>query len=99
MAKEMMDIGIDDREDLAFLAGDLSITESTAAHQKQLIFNNKGDFKQNPTICVGVFEYLEDEGSQNLIRQISVEFSKDGMDVKRVSIDRDGVIKSDAVYN
>jgi hypothetical protein len=96
--KNLIDIELDASEDLQIAGGDFALGESTDEHQKQLIFNNKGDFKQNPTVCVGAFGFLDDESKQNLIRQISVEFTKDGMDVKGVSLSREGIINSNAVY-
>jgi hypothetical protein len=98
MATKMIDIGLTDTADAAIAAGDFTTTESTGQHQKQLILNNKGDFKQNPSLCVGVFEYFDDEQMQNLVRAISVEFTKDGMNVKSVLLDQAGVINTDAYY-
>jgi hypothetical protein len=98
MARQMIDIALDEQEDVAISSGDFVFTESTAQHQRQLILNNKGDFKQNPTSCVGAFDYLHDEDYQALIRAMSIEFSKDGMDVKRVLIGANGVVNSDAFY-
>jgi hypothetical protein len=99
MAKKMMDIGLDDSEDLAIDHGDFIYTESTAQHQQQLILNNKGDFKENPTIGVGAFEYFNDEGFQGLLRGISIEFSRDGMDTAAVNLKPDGTINTVAVYH
>ena len=82
MTKDMHDIALNDVEDLATIGGDFITGESTAQHQRQLILNNKGDFKQNPTICVGAATFIDDEGAQNLVRNISIEFLKDGMEVK-----------------
>ena len=101
MARLMNDIGlvpVDGGEDLAIVAGDFVVVESTAQHQSQLILNNKGEFKQNPSICVGAFDYLDGEGYGDLIKEISREFAGDGMDVKGVALGGDGVIKSDAFY-
>ena len=101
MATEMIDIGmksVTGGEDLVVIAGDFTAVESTPMHQQQLILNNKGDFKQNPTIGVGAFDFLDDENFQNLTRTISVEFTKDGMDVKSVALSPNGTIKSDAYY-
>ena len=94
----MIDIGLANDDDLLIVSGDFSAKECTAQHQRQLILNNKGDFKQNPTACVGVLDYMHDEHFQELIRAISVEFSRDGMDVKSVRISRTGDIISDAYY-
>ena len=98
MARPMIVIGLDASDDLEIATGDFVVVESTAQHQRQLILNNKGDFKQNPTISVGVLNYMDDENFQQLIRAISVEFARDGMDVKRVALAKDGVVKSDAYY-
>lgn len=98
MAKQMMDIELDANEDITIQGGDFVIDESTAQHQRQLLLNNKGDFKQNPTICVGVVKYMDDESVSNLIRAISIEFARDGMDVQSVAMTSAGVIKSDAYY-
>ena len=98
MARQMRDIGLDSSEDLEINAGDFIAGENTAQHQRQLIFNGNGDFKQTPTICVGAFGYLDDEHFQELMRKISLEFSKDGMDVKKVSLNIDGIIDTDAYY-
>ncbi len=94
----MMDICLDDSEDVTIQHDDFVIDESTAQHQRQLILNNKGDFKQNPTIGVGVFEYYDDEHMRDLIRAVSIEFSRDGMDVQSIRLDADGVLKSNAFY-
>jgi hypothetical protein len=98
MARQMMDICLDDSEDVTIQHGDFVVDESTAQHQRQLILNNKGDFKQNPTIGVGVFEYYDDEHMRDLIRAVSIEFSRDGMDVQSIRLDADGVLKSNAFY-
>jgi hypothetical protein len=98
MARQMMDMALDSNEDIDIQNGDFTIAESTAQHQRQLIFNNKGDFKENPSICAGVFQYFDDERLQNLVRAVTVEFNRDGMDVTEVTLKPDGTINSVAVY-
>jgi hypothetical protein len=98
MARSMNDIGLNENEDLDISTGDFSIVESTAIHQQQLILNNKGDFKQNPTICVNAASYFDDENFQGLVRAISVEFTRDGMDVAEVSLKKNAGIKTSATY-
>ena len=97
MAKQMTDIFLAD-DDLTVTAGDLATGECTAQHQELLILNNKGDFKENPTICVGAVSYFDDERYQGLIRAISIEFTRDGMEVDGVSLTANGTVKSRAVY-
>lgn len=98
MAKRMMDLALSEVEDVQVGNGDFGIVESTAQHQRQLILNNKGDFKQFPTVCVGAFNYLHDEHVRNLARAISTEFARDGMDVKEVKVEKNGAISSNASY-
>jgi hypothetical protein len=98
MAKQMTDITLDVTEDLTISAGDFSLKENTAQHQQQLILNNNGDFKQSPMLCVGAIDYLDDENFQELMRKISREFIQDGMDVKRVELSPEGIVKTDAYY-
>jgi hypothetical protein len=99
MAKQMTDIGLDDSEELTIISGDFIVAESTAQHQQQLLLNTKGDFKENPTVCVGALGYMDDEHFQGLIRAVNIEFTRDGMEVAEVTISPEGVIKSDAVYS
>lgn len=94
----MIDIGLDDTEDLMISSGDFIATESTAQHQRQLLLNTKGDFKQFPTIGAGIATYIADDGVQNMIRAISIEFARDGMEVKSIVASANGIIKSNAYY-
>ena len=98
MAKQMIDVGLNDDEDLKITAGDFSVEESTAQHQQQLLLNGKGDFKENPTLCVSAFSYLDDEHFQGLIRAVNIEYTKDGMEIRKVTLLPNGTINSDAVY-
>lgn len=98
MAKQMEDIGLDAAEDLHILSGDFAVTENTPCHQQQLLLNNKGDFKERPTVCVGVFSYIDDENYRGLIRAVNIEFTRDGMEVGSIDIQADGTVVSDAVY-
>lgn len=98
MAKKMIDISLDTGFDVAITNGDFSLEESTAQHQQQLIVNNKGDFKQDPAMCVGAVNYFDDEHFYGLIRAVSIAFSRDGMDVKSIKLSQSGMINSDAFY-
>ena len=92
------DILLDENFDLQIANGDLVVGESTYQHQKILLFADKGQFKQNPTIGVGSRRYLETSKPDEFAREIRLEFYGDGMDVKTVSIDDNLEIKIDAEY-
>jgi len=97
MARLQNDIALDGNKTLRVANGDFVITESTAEHQTQLIINAKGDFKENPLVCIGAFGYLNDEDDGGLLRETSRQFAMDGMDVSSVT-KKGTVIKTEAVY-
>lgn len=81
------DILLDENDDLLIENGDFVIGESTLQHQRLLLLCNKGEFKENPTRCIGLNRYLESNDAQALAREIDVDFSKDGMKVSKIVID------------
>jgi hypothetical protein len=94
----MMDIGFDTDGDLLIRGGDFVVVESTGEHQKQLILLDKGEIKDNPTVGVGAFGYIDNEELDQLPGAIAVEFARDGMDVVRVALDKAGNVQADALY-
>lgn len=97
MARQQIDIQLMDDGDAAIVNGDFGMVESTARHQEQLLLNDKADFKSTPTIAVGMFNYLDDEGPAELIRAMSQQFSQDGMLVNSITT-TNGKIVTDAAY-
>jgi hypothetical protein len=85
MAREMMDIRLDDDEDLDTSTGDFRTVESTYKHQQNLLLNAKGDFKESPTVCVATNEFIDGEGKAELQREIKRQFVNDGMTVHDLS--------------
>ncbi len=98
MATRMMDLAVTSDGDVWVGSGDFGIVESTSAHQKELLLNNPDEYRQNPGICVGVWNFMDDENFFDLIRQISLRFARDGMQVNSIRVDAAGVIVSDAYY-
>lgn len=94
----MNDILLDINYDLQIENGDLVTGNSDEQHQQLLLVCNKGDFKENPTICVGVERWLKDEDDvSGLLGEIKSEFEKDGMKVNSVLL-TDGKLDIDASY-
>lgn len=95
-------IVIDDKaadiDDLHIVNGDFGVGESALQHQRHLLLSEKGDYKENATIGVGLFGYLIDDNSSAMLRAVVQEFSRDGMLVQRVYFDDSGKIKIDANY-
>ena len=98
MAKLMMDIKLDSTGDLDVSTGDFTIVESTAVHAEALIVDAPGDYKENPMVGVGVWNFIDDDGFGSLTQEIVKQFTRDGMKVVNVSVNNAGVINSDAYY-
>ncbi len=96
--KQMIDYAQDDTDDLVMTNGDFVLTESTQQHQEDLLLCDKGDYKINPTTCVGAFSYLDDENIQGLARAAGIEFTKDGMQVDSIVLAQNGILNIDANY-
>lgn len=82
MAKRQIDYLLDDEEDLLIENGDFVRGECTGKHQRTLLLCAKGDFKANPTICVDVNSYTDNDDKLAVKREIVKEFSRDGMRVQ-----------------
>lgn len=78
--------------------GDLKFGDSTRQNQKALLVANKNDYKQSPTIGVGIFTALHDEGPNDLFRAIRIEMVKDGMKINDLSINNNK-ISLDGTYD
>ena len=94
----MTDILLDETFDLLIAGGDLVTGESTEQHQELLLLTQKGDWKEDTTVGVGVKQYLKDEDSFTLLGTVKKEFERDGMKVLKVG-KQDGKLIANAVYN
>lgn len=82
----MNDIALTDTYDIAVQNGDFCLTECLKQSQMLLLHTNKGEWKQHPTMGVGIVNYLEQHTPANLAREIREQFAKDGMQVESVNI-------------
>lgn len=82
----MNDIILTEQYDLATVNGDFAIDDCLKQSQMMLLKTNKGEWKQNPTMGVGVSSYIEQHTPAHLAREIREQFSKDGMQVDNVNI-------------
>jgi len=95
----MRDILLDDTtDDLLYKNGDLVMGDPTKQHQKHLLIANKGEYKQYPTVGVGIMNFMMDENPDDMVREIRREFARDGMVVNDLKINGDGKLTIDASY-
>lgn len=83
---KITDILLDNSGDLMFQNGDLVCGDSTKQHQNLLILTEKGEWKQNPTMGVGVSNYLLDDNYLPLKNEIEAQFEKDGITIESIQI-------------
>jgi hypothetical protein len=94
----MEDILLNSAFDLQYNAnGEIIRGESSLQHQLLLLTCVKGDFKENPTVCVGAEGFLKENDPGSLLMEIKKEFERDGMKVNTVQL-LGNDLKIDAVY-
>ena len=94
----MKDLLLDIDGDIDIAGGDLVVGECDEQNQLLMLQANKGDYKENPTIGVGVTNWLKDENPANLLAEIKKEAERDGMTVREVKFTDEGKIYLDASY-
>jgi len=75
----MKDFLIDSEGDLLIQNGDLVVGTSDDQNKDILLVTDKGSFKENPQVGVGLQNYLEAEDSGDLLAEIRKQFTADGM--------------------
>ncbi len=83
----MQDILIDETGDLGISGGDLLIGFSDLQHQEHLLVAQKGMYKQNPDVGVGMETFLRDSEIEDMIDEVRAEFIKDGMTINKLRFD------------
>jgi hypothetical protein len=88
------DIILNDSNDLQINSlGDFDVFESDQQHVILLINTDKGQWKQFPTVGVGIVAYIKSTGQQQVLkREITVQMIADGYDVKEV------ILKGNEIY-
>ena len=89
---------LDDNSDLLIREKSIVIGNAVAQNQKNLILIEKTELKFAPMRGVGAKRFLEDYSPDNLAREIRQEFTIDGMTVKSVKMNTNGIINVDAAY-
>lgn len=86
--------------DLAVIGGTLTVGKTKAQNQAFILRAGKGEFKEYPTLGVGIADILGDDDLTGWKREIALQMEADGMKVNRVSINvNDNTVAIDADYN
>jgi hypothetical protein len=80
----MIDYLNDENDDLMISGGDFVRGESNRQQQRKLLLAEPGEYKQAPTATVGLAGYLNDDDPSELLRDIRLKFSADGMKVQQL---------------
>lgn len=83
----MIDIRHTEDGDIDIASGDITYTESTSQHQRDILLAGKGHYKETPEMGVDALNYVNDVEPENLFRAIRKEYTRDGMKVTKVSMD------------
>ena len=93
----MNDFLIDTDGELLIQNGDLVIGRSDDIHKDVLLVSDKGAFKENPEVGVGLQQFLQGESSDDLLAEIRKQFTADGITIDRL-LDANGNFSLDAHY-
>lgn len=73
--------------------------DATAQHQAIVLYAGKGEFKEYPTLGVGIVDMVNDDDATGWRREIALQLEAIGMRVKEVKIDvTTGKLNIDASY-
>ena len=69
-----------------FTGGDFNIKYSDPQHVQDIVFENKGAYKQYPLVGVGIIYYLNSSGAQLVLkREIETQLKSDGYSINVVA--------------
>jgi hypothetical protein len=83
--------------DLDLSGGDITMTDATRQHQRDIILTRPGALKHVPARGVGVEDYFNDESPEDMLRKTRQELLKDGQTVRSIKMSN-GNIEINAYY-
>lgn len=83
----MKDIILNSNYDISIELGDFVVEDSSIQHQALLLLCDKNDYKENPDSCIGSRRFAENHNSEAYAREISQQFSADGLKVNKIVVD------------
>lgn len=88
------------RDAAGLIAQGLEIGVTTFQNQALILQASKGEFKEYPTLGVGISDILGDNEATGWKREIALQLEADGMKVKAVDLDvKNNKLTIDAKYD
>ena len=84
------------RDRTGLIMSGLTIGDTLYQNQYMILQAQKGEFKENPTLGVGINDMANDDDLNEWKKAIREEFAKDGLKVSKLSITTSGMeVKAD----
>ena len=88
------DIYLGDDWDLAFEGGDFAAGVADNQHVALIFKSQQGEWKQHPSLGIGINDYLEDDEQSDLQHVINERLKMDGYFFKKFIYDNEGNVQS-----
>jgi hypothetical protein len=76
--------------------GDFVVGNNSLMQQKKLLLAQKGEFREFPTLGVGLADFLESDTTEGLEGTIRQEFENDGLRVRKLKVYDDFTVDIEA---
>ncbi len=95
----MKDLLLNDNGDIDISNIDVVIADSDLQHQEHILITHKGQLKHKPDAGVGIENFLRSSDLPGFLSEVNSEFTKDGMQVRKLNYDEEnGNLDYDAGY-
>jgi hypothetical protein len=91
---------LDETGDIMVRNGSIVIGDVSLQNQYFILIAHKGEFKESPTLGVGISDMLGDDDALEWKKRIREEFAKDDLRLNKIDLDlQTGNLEIDARYN
>jgi hypothetical protein len=91
---------LDENGDIMVRNGSIVVGDASLQNQYLILLAQNGEFKEHPTLGVGISDILHDDDELEWKKRIREEFAKDDLKVNKIDLDlQTGEIAIDAKYN
>lgn len=92
-------LGQGDINDLIIASGDFVAHNSVNQHQRLLLITHPGDWGERPTVGVGISAFINEESPEAMLREVRLQFTRDGMRIRSLRIDNEQQLNINADYS